>query len=346
MEETSVFKKLWLQLFYQNAALFYTKRRGLINIDIKRKASIFENHVRVPTAWPNKARSVFNLQMDDCCPKDSHYDCFDYGGDLKGPLWRHLEDLLTHPKLRVNLFIISDAIFVEKGFYRGEWARGTWSVLNHPAFVEKIKSYPRVEPSCHGLYHYQDNVKHFLKAREFEFLNKQISRIHVEKAFELLDRVGFKPRGFKPSGWGIGHNSGFGLLEALKTVNLSFSCLSTPISGLNWEMNRVSNIYPSYYEGLLTVPQNVSLNWTLERILYEADRIVDQNGIITLQGHFNRQYNWMSDGLGTDSVKKIKALLKHLDTKYPDEIWYASLGEIADLWRKQNPKPKKVKEKQ
>jgi len=282
------------------------------------------------TRWPNDCKAVFNLQFDDFSAKDGIQDPYDYGGNLNGALNKQFLCLLEkYPYIKVNLFVIADPIFVNKGFYRQSLKQGTWCLSRHPHVVDFLKSLPQVECSNHGLHHYQDKIKYFLKCREFEFKTKAACIQTIQKAEAVFSEAELPVFGFKPSGWSIGHNTGFQLIYALKEFNFDFVCLSTPVSGLNWDKKRVSFIYPEQYQGLLNIPQNLSLNWPVKKLLETIDYIVSYHGVMTLQGHYNNQYHWMSDGIGDDSIQKIKTVLNYLKTKYPGEIYFATLSEIA-----------------
>ena len=103
--------------------------------------------------------------------------------------------------------------------------------------------------------------------------------------------------------------------------------LSSPLSGLNWDKKRVSNIYPQYYDNLLNLPQNISILWDMEKIRQTIDKIVEFNGMITLMGHYKKDSD---DGITKENLIKISEILDYIATK---QVWYATLSEIADFWK-------------
>lgn len=316
--------------FYQVARLWYDSICRFHNIDRKRVVDIFSGSGQKEIGWPEGKLAAFNLQFDDASAKDGVSDPYDYGGNPDGALVRsYLRLLEEEPELQVTLFVIPDPTFREKGFYRGVVPDGTWALDRRWAFSAFLKTLPRTEIANHGLHHYQDEVRYFLKAREFEFKTRAECRETIDRSQAIFERAGFLPIGFKPSGWGIGHNADFGLLEALSDSGFSYVALSSPVSGLNWDRNRVSNIYPQFVGGLLNIPQNVSLSWALPVILKTIDAIIERRGVVTIQGHFCEQDRWMEDGIGPRMVEKIRDVMAYVKARYSDQIWFAQLADIA-----------------
>ena len=95
----------------------------------------------------------------------------------------------------------------------------------------------------------------------------------------------------------------------------------------------MSNVYPDRYAGMLTMPQNVSLGWSIDRIIAAVDRIAEYGGVLTLMGHYSGQDDWMEDGIGKRTIGKIEAVLAHINERYgADSVWHATLAEVADFW--------------
>ena len=308
------------------AAWHYT-RNGMRNINQKRTLDDLSAEPNQTITWPYGKRAAFNLQFDDANPKPG--PPYDFGGNPSGEVRGQLNAFLAdYPFVHVDLFIIADAIFKGDGESPGTYPAGQWAIDNHPEFCTYIQDHPQLHANNHGLHHYQDAVSYFLQAREFEFKSAEQARAAIIQAQVHFTNAGFKPAGFKPSGWGIGHNANFGLIDALKTCQFDYVCLSSPVSGLNWEARRVSNLYPEDYCGLVNIPQNISLNWPLEQILATVDTIVQKGGVVTPQGHMIGQDKWMADGIGPRTIDTIRAIVDHLEARYAGEIYYGSLADI------------------
>ncbi len=322
--------------FYRLARAAYALM-GAVDIDRKRRPrpTPFDHPLRQSVRWPNGAKAAFVLQWDDACPKDGLSDPYDYGGNPQGFLpfldtfWEQ------YPQVKMTVFMIADAQFKNKGYYREAYPSQTWAVDRHPVFCQWfLDRSSRLEVANHGLTHYQDERWWFLKAREFEFKTEGQSRAAIAAAQARFHRAGFRPRGFKPSGWGIGHNARFGLLLALPELQFDYVCLCSPQSGLNWDADRYSSLYPTFIGPLLNIPQNLGLVGG-GTPLADVDRIVEARGLISLQGHFNTQLNWMADGVGPRSLAQVAQVVDHLESRYPGQIWYATLADVAGFWRQE-----------
>lgn len=311
------------------------------NIFIKdEKRDLFENEQKKQIIWPNDIKAVFNLQFDDFCAKSKENSFYDYGGKFNKGINVLFEDFLNqYSFLKITLFVIPSANFKNwQGIFYGKHKDENKFNLSNPQFYNLIrwlkKKEDQIEIACHGYNHFQNKIKYFLGPAEFEFLNEKESEARIEKSLEIFNKVGIYPNGFRPPCWGVGHNSNFGLISALKKLSFTYISLSSLLSGLNWDEKRVSNIYPQYYQGLLNIPQNISILWDIEKIKKTIDKIIEFNGIIILMGHYNEQNNWMSDGIGKENLEKIGEIIDYLNQNYPNQIWYAKLNEIADYWKK------------
>lgn len=290
--------------------------------------------------WPARYLAVFNFQLDDFCVKTKKNAEYDYGGDPRAGAGKSFLDLMRQlPQVKTTLFMIPDPLFIKDNHYNhAVHPQGKYSCANprYEAWVQWITSSQftrRHEIAQHGYHHLQTDVRGVLPYCEFEFKDEPSALAAITGGNNLMRQIGIEAAGFKPPTWSVGHNADFGLVKALKRIPFQYVCLSSPVSGLNWDIKRVSNIYPTYYQGLLNIPQNINLNWPMEKIQRVVDGIVSRNGVITLQAHFNTQDDWMSDGLGEGNNKKIAQIVRYLETKYPRKIWFAQLQEVARWWK-------------
>lgn len=317
--------------------------------DISRKDAsrdiFFGEDTRVIT-WPNGATFAFNLNLDDYSAKSLKNDRYDYGGAVGEGVNKLLTQLITdHPELKMTLFVIPNPRFINsEGTFYGRVKDERYS-LDRPEYaplVNWFKSHKdQVEVAAHGYDHLNPKTGLFLAPAEFEFLDKRESRERIQAGMRILRELGLGAKGFRPPMWGVGHNSNFALMRQLPVENFAYVSCSSPLSGLNWDKKRVSNIYPEIYKQglelenneLLNLPQNVSLIWPIEKILSTIDRIADMGGLVSLMGHANTEDKWMADGIGPRNLAKIETVLAHLKEKYPGKVWFATLAEIADFWQ-------------
>lgn len=342
-KEVKIRNNILKRFFYLFMYYYRLKINKYVDISKKKDKDIFMNEKRKKILWPNKKIAAFTLQFDDFSVKSKKDgEKYDFGGDINSDTNILFKNLLMNFKfLKVTLFTIANHKGKHECIFNEAWPENKFIITNKKfkPIINWIKSFDsQIEIANHGLYHWQDNVKYFLHSREYEFKSKKESTDSILKAQNLLKKAGFSPKGFKPSGWGVAYNNNFALISALKSFNFDYVCLSTPKSGLNWDKKRVSNIYPQDYQGLLNIPQNINTNERLDIIFHKIDKIIKFNGIISLQLHFNEQYNWMCDGIGSDSISKIIAILNYVNKKYKGKVWFAKLEEIAKWWRKKQLK--------
>ena len=330
-------------------SFYYFKIKKYKNINKKRMNLDYfkeENIVRqkLPkNIWPNGHKSAFVLEFDDFCTKSKKTAEYDYGGDPDSGICLEFEEFLRkNPKVKATIFTIPNAKFIGKNYYNHKtYPENEFLITTpqHKKWLSWIKSKEfkeRNEIAVHGLYHLQMEKKNFLPFCEFEFKDEKQSKEAIQKSLYIFKKAALKPVGFKPPTWAIGHNSGFDFIKALKKSKFKYVCLSSPVSGLNWEKKTISNIFPQKYENMLNIPQNINMNWPIEEIKEKIDEIIRLNGIITPQLHFNEEDNWMSDGIGKRNLAKLQEIIDYINEKYDNQVWFAKCNEVAKWWKRNN----------
>jgi len=328
-----------LQFFYRR--IFDRNLKDISQKDFSR--DLFLSEEKKIVLWPNDSVVALNLQFDDFCTQSKKNSRYDYGGNPhQGVVPLFTRFLEAHEAIKTTLFFVPWGSFNNsKGIFIGERKNKEVYAINNPShknLVDWIHTHnDRVEIACHGFNHIQTHKKHFLTSAEFEFSSSQEAEEKISQGLRMFEEVEIPIFGFRPPMWGIGYNAGFGLINALKKLPFSYIAGSSPLSGLNWDRKRVSNIYPQYYEGILNIPQNISLAWNIEKIKDAIDAVISYGGIITLMGHFNEQDNWMEDGIGEKNLEKIDKIISYVRVKCHDKVWFATLSEIASFWKKEYP---------
>ncbi len=332
-------KSFFLRIAYKAAALYYGRRYA----DISRRdeaRDIFADEPRREIAWPGGARFVCNVQFDDFCALSKQNGPYDFGGAVgEGVNAVFAAFLDAYPEVRVTVFSIPRPTFKNyRGIYYGD--TGDRYDLSHPANSAAAlylrSRAPQVEIACHGYGHIGRAIPFYLAPMEFEFASAEETQRDIAAARAIFSSLGIPIAGFRPPAWGVGENNGFAFIEGLRAHAFRYVSLSSPYSGLNRNEKRVSNVYPDRYAGMLTMPQNVSLGWSIDRIIAAVDRIAEYGGVLTLMGHYSGQDDWMEDGIGKRTIGKIEAVLAHINERYgADSVWHATLAEVADFWHNQ-----------
>lgn len=332
-------KNFFIRACHKISSVFYEKKYS--NIFMRDESrDIFAQEENKKIIWPQNKKFACNIQFDDFCAKSKKNGPYDFGGSFGRGINLAFDAFLSaHPEVQVTIFAIPCPTFKNyKGIYYGN--TDDLFNLSNPEYknlTEWMKAKKdRVEIACHGYAHIQYAKPFFLGPAEFEFASIDDAKKSIAKALDIFAQLEVPIQGFRPPAWGIGENSNFALLEALQKSNFEYVSLSSPYCGLNWHHKRVSNVYPEYYNGMLTIPQNISLAWDMHRIMAAVDKVASMNGVVTLMGHYSGEYDWMEDGIGEKNFSKISAVLEYMYSCYgKDNIWHATLAEIAHFWHNQ-----------
>lgn len=122
-------------------------------------------------------------------------------------------------------------------------------------------------------------------------------------------------------------SSDLSLLDALKMANFKYIAGSSNDAGFNAGIQKLSNYYPTVIGGFLNLPQNVLLDWSINKMREEIDKIIGIKGIISIKEHFvNRD---MPNCLSGGNLHKLRSILEYLSKEYGDKIEYLTFRELA-----------------
>jgi len=284
-------------------------------------------------------KSAIVFIWDDLCPKNGKNSILDNGGISSSNL-KYLDSLNKRfPFMKSTLFSIPNVSFEGCGYYSSDWiSNNKFDIRNveYEFWIKKISSkqfQKNNEISLHGLHHFQKEKKYWPQM-EYEFKTKDKCLNSIMEGKSIFKEININVTGFCPPVFGIGYNSNFGLIEALKECNFDYVCLGTKNSGVNLFNKNVSCVYPSYYQSLLNMPQNLSLTLSFEDLKKNIDDIVKLNGLIVIKGHFVQ--NWrLGDGWNDEIYKKIVKVIEYLENKYFNKVKYVTFGDIGKWYKKQ-----------
>ena len=289
--------------------------------------------------WPYNCLSAFCLEFDDLSAKSKIWGDLEYGGDVTSELNKRFFILLDKfPFLKVTQFAVPNPWFYEIGnsnnYYKDKFLI---SNKKYQLFVEKILnkfiSSNQVEVADHGYRHYQPNSSSKRKWIEFESCNKkEIVRL-INKAKDEFKKIGLNVVGTRPPGWGLGINNAF--VDAAKELEFSYISASNFTAGLNKKVYKTSNIYPSYFDGILNIPCNIGIDWSIPYLKKVISRILKYEGFISLHGHYVDSYT-ISNGLTEENHKNVMNIIDHLQGSYGNRIWFANYKNIAQYWIAKN----------
>jgi hypothetical protein len=303
---------------------------------------------------PKDKKAAICFTIDDIHPSKST-DLYEAGGDKeKGALGKVMWLLNRHPKLMVTLFTTADwrethafptrkllakIPKVRDQFYLAKrLKKGTMSLENHPDFVAFLNSMKQTELAYHGLYHIHKGLK-----IPVEFQNQ--TREEFEKIISEMERIFDASKinyvkGICPPGWNapealldtlVAHNFDYvaSSRDVLTAVSKDAQCNMSGIKG-------VPLLYPTLLKDnkLVHIPSNFQVNSTIDR----AQEIIANEGLISIKAHIIKQVGSYTalDGVDDLYMNYLDVLLTLLEQKYGDDLWWTSMGEIANFVKTNN----------
>ena len=286
----------------------------------------------LPDAFRTIDRIPCNLNFDDLCPKYMDEFGLDFGGRVDKGLALEFGSLLQdYPLIAVTHFVIPFCMFQKKVSHFSRHVDGRYNIASpsHSEWLDYYKSLAEtynIEYALHGYYHWQFENLLFSRHTEFAFKSEEESREAIEMGLEIFHRAGLDTFGFRAPGWDI--NSDLSICRALKAVGMRYIAGSSLDGGFNVVRQRVSNIYPTLVDGLVSFPQNILLDWDIDHVRKEIDRIVEAKGMISIKGHFVDRN--MTNSCSKENLSKLRTILDYLSEKYGDSVEYMTLCQIAD----------------
>lgn len=282
--------------------------------------------------WPFGRRAACVVNFDDLSPKGPGNWAYDWGGDPDRGVnltFRRVMDQFPH--IKVTHFVCPDPQTECRLFQPAH--PGDRFLITRPEhrrwleWVHDEVETGRVEVAAHGLSHY--NPRSTPVAAEFanEDAEAIVERLHA--SLRVFEAAGLTVRGLRPPAWGVGKDQA--IVAAAKQVGFLYGALSSVTEGLNKGGKQVSNIYPTWVDGLLHLPQNLIIEQGPLFGCQAAAAIVKASGLLTPKGHYSDTYSVLA-GLYPENVRNLQALLVFLEERYAGQIWYATYREVAEFW--------------
>jgi predicted deacetylase len=274
-----------------------------------------------------------NVNFDDLCPQYGGKLGLDFGGNVGKGLSVKIRRLLEdYPHIAVTFFVVPNAM-IYRNFLSSFWhCRDKYDISSpsHAIWLEYYKSMAKtynIEYAMHGCYHFQKENPFFARHTEFAFKNEDETHVAVRRGMQIFDECGWQVSGFRQPGWDI--NSDLNICRVLKKLGVNYIAGSSLDVGFNsGGIERVSNYYPTLINGLINFPQNVLLDWRIEKIYNQIDKIVGMEGMISIKGHFVSER--MSNSFSSANIAKLRQALDYLSNKYDEKVEHFTLKQIAE----------------
>ena len=282
----------------------------------------------------NKTYCVLNF--DDLSPIPDNSSFIGRGGDINDDVSVKFKNLLQlFPNIGVTHFMVPN-------FQPSDWNviynKNKYSIQNTSNckwlyyYLELSKQY-NIEFACHGLHHRQYNNFLFARNTEFAYLNYSKALSLLKSSIEVFEQVGIKPIGFRPPGWDI--NSDLSIIDAIDAAGLKYSALNSYDGGLNSNTSRVSNTHPVKIKNIINFPDNINIDWSIEKIYIEIKNIINLGGIVSIKCHYSK--DTLTNALTDENYAKLIVLLKHINKEYAADVQFASFKDVYYEINKNNP---------
>jgi hypothetical protein len=292
--------------------------------------------IKILDSFPvNKMNTICcNLNLDDLCPKYFDEYGLDFGGHPGEGVALEFENLLKdYPYIGVTHFVIPFCQIQKTTLWRNNSDnRYNISSPNHQEWLKYYKDLSKIyniEFAQHGYCHRQDENVFFTRHTEFAYKNETESFKAIKKGLEILKQAGITIYGFRQPGWDI--NSDLSICYALQRLCFQYIAGSSYDAGFNAGMERISNYFPSLINGIINFPQNILLDWPLERIKNKMDRIVSMDGFISIKGHFVN--SGMPNSFSAENISKLRRALDYLTKQHEGRISYLTLKDATIRFR-------------
>jgi hypothetical protein len=275
----------------------------------------------------NKVYCVLNFDDLSPIPDNSRY--IGRGGNPNDFVSvKQMELLKLYPFLGITHFMVPQ--FIPTDYYY-IFDPNRYSISN-PINKEWIEYYKllgknyNIEFSSHGVYHRQFENLLFSRHTEFAYLNFKQSLNKIRESINCFHKVGISPYGFRAPGWDM--NSDLSLIDAIATSGLKYAGLSSYDGGLNSTIQRISYYHPVFINGIINFPDNINLDWPLNRIKMTIRKIVNLKGIISIKGHFSKHI--LPNSFSEENIKKLIETIKFIISEYKQKVQFATFKDVYE----------------
>lgn len=239
---------------------------------------------------------------------------------------KQMELLKQFPFLGITHFMIPQ--FLPSDHYY-LFNRQHFSIIN-PVNREWLDYYKslmadyNIEIASHGVYHRQAGNPLFARHTEFAYLDYDESLERLKQSIGIFRQAGLHPIGFRAPGWDM--NTDLSLLDAISAAGFRYAGLSSYDGGLNAVKHRVNHFHPVFIKGIINFPDNINIDWPLERIKETIDKIISQFGIIVIKGHFSKHI--LTNSLSEANYLKLVETVRYIRKEYSETVEFATFADV------------------
>ena len=204
-------------------------------------------------------------------------------------------------------------------------------LLTNPEYSEWILFYTdlakkyNLEYGLHGYFHLQKENPFFQPYTEFAFKTHDQALSCISKGVDIFNTIGWPITGFRQPGWDL--STSINLPQIAKNLHLKYIAANSFDGGYNaCGIERISNHFPTLIDGVINFPQNIELDWPIELIYQNIDRLVKMKAFISIKGHFvNHSY---PNCLNNENFKKMYLIVDYMNKS---NTKFITLNDLANL---------------
>ncbi len=274
-----------------------------------------------------------NINFDDQSPVYREIDGRDYGGSIDFGISKKLEFFLKqNPDIAITSFVIPNFKGNTKEF-RNKFLLTNSEYLEWVNYYNNLAKRYNVEYSMHGFFHLQKENPFFQAHTEFAFKSHDQALECIQKSIKVFDSIGWPITGFRQPGWDL--SSSVNLPEIAKKCNLKYIAANSYDAGYNAScIERVSNYYPTLVDGIINFPQNIELDWSIDKILNKIDFLVEIKAFISIKAHFVDKD--LCNCLNEDNLIKLNKIAIYIKSNFNNKIKFVTLNTLSNLIDKFN----------
>jgi hypothetical protein len=273
------------------------------------------------------------LNFDDLCPVGNSVFLLERGGTTTTALAKRQAYLFERfPTLAITHFVIprcipNDFLYLASSnhFSIDNPKNGPWL-----EFYKSMIDNHQVEFAVHGCHHRQWKNPFFSRHTEFSYCNESETKLLIEKSIRTFNKMGIQTYGFRQPGWDFSVNSN--LIDVLIDLNFEYAGLSSYNAGLNANAQRVDFFHPNWINRrLINFPDNINLDWPIEKMKDVVDRIYAEGGFVNIKGHFvEKKY---MNCFSSVNFEKLIELLNYIQEVYGEDVKFLTLNSLNQIIR-------------
>lgn len=282
--------------------------------------------LQAPKLVTDKVYCVINF--DDLSPLPEKSKYIGRGGGLEDFVTKKQQQLLEQfPFIGITHFMIPRFLPADAYYFN----KNRFSILNPVNknwldYYKTLASNYNIEFASHGVYHRQAENLLFARHTEFAYLDYKQSVKRLLESMAIFREAGFEPIGFRAPGWDM--NTDLSLIDAVEAAGLKYAGLSSYDGGLNATRQRIDYYHPVKIKGIINFPDNINIDWPLEKIKETIRMIVNMNGIITIKGHFSKHI--LTNSLSEENYLKLVETVKHIREEYRHTVEFATFKNVYE----------------